>query len=174
MQHDLFVGVTTWNSEQFIAHCLRSIVKTTSGLRIRIGVVDNLSRDRSAEIARGFGADVRRENCSQAIALNRLLSMSTGRYTLLVHSDVVLLAPNWFAACTARLAGDERTRLARRHWLRADYPGVRQGKAGELLHAFRHREGAAGANPELDQAAGIAMAADEPRSGPLLRDTRSA
>src|SRR3954463_907868 len=98
---ELFVGITTWNSELFLEHCLRSIRKTTDGLSMRLGVVDNLSKDRSVEIARDFGADVKLEYCSQAIALNRLLSMSSGRRTLLLHSDVVLLSPKWYAVCKA-------------------------------------------------------------------------
>ena len=79
MKDELFVGVTTWDSEQFLEHCLRSVRKTTQGLRIRIGVVDNFSTDRSVAIARDVGAEVRTERCSQAIALNRLLSMSMAR-----------------------------------------------------------------------------------------------
>jgi len=106
VKHDLFVGITTWNSELFLEHCLRSIHKTTAGLNVRIGVVDNFSRDRSVEIAKEFGAEVRLENCSQAIALNRLLSMSSGRLTLLLHSDVVLLSPDWYSICDARLKND--------------------------------------------------------------------
>ena len=106
MQHDLFVGVTTWNSESFLTHCLRSIRRTTEGLNVHVGVVDNLSTDKSVEIAKKFGADVHLENCSQAIALNRLLDMSTGRFTLLLHSDVVLLSNDWFKACTAHLEGN--------------------------------------------------------------------
>jgi glycosyltransferase involved in cell wall biosynthesis len=106
MDDDIFVGVTTWNSEQFIPHCLQSIRRTTDGLRVHIGVVDNDSQDSSADVAREFGAEVRIERCSQAIALNRLLAMSSGRFTLLLHSDVVLLSPSWFAACTARMKGN--------------------------------------------------------------------
>jgi glycosyltransferase involved in cell wall biosynthesis len=106
MSVELFVGVTTWNSELFLEHCLRSIRATTDGLGVAIGVVDNVSKDRSAEIARDFGAKVRIENCSQAIALNRLLSMSTGRRTLLLHSDVILLSPRWYPVCDAHLRGN--------------------------------------------------------------------
>lgn len=105
MRHDLFVGVTTWNSEYFLEHCLRSIQRTTDGLKVRIGVVDNMSRDNSVAIARDFGAEVRLEYCGQSLALNRLLAMSTGRLTLLIHSDVVLLSPDWYKVCAARLEG---------------------------------------------------------------------
>src|SRR5262249_40248245 len=105
MKDDLFVGVTTWDSELFLEHCLRSIHRTTKGLRIRIGVVDNFSSDRSVEIARDMRAEVRLERSSQAIALNRLLSMSRARHTLLIHSDVILLSPGWYATCSKYLTG---------------------------------------------------------------------
>src|SRR5262245_15833455 len=103
MTHDLFVGVTTYNSELFLEHCLRAIIHTTDGLRVRVGVVDNVSGDRSVEIAKDMGAEVRVEHCSQPIALNRLLSMSSARHTLLIHSDVILLSPRWYATCSKHL-----------------------------------------------------------------------
>src|SRR6476660_4777769 len=105
MKDDLFVGVTTWNSALFLEHCLHSIRRTTEGLRVQIGVVDNLSTDRSVEIARDMGADVRIEHCSQAIALNRLLAMSKARHTLLIHSDVILLSADWYSICSRHLTG---------------------------------------------------------------------
>jgi len=106
MKPDLFIGVTAWNSAQFLEHCLRSIRKTTSGLQVRIAVADNESTDASVEIARDMGAEVRIFHSSQAIALNRLLSMSDARHTLLVHSDVILLSTAWHPTCAARLTGN--------------------------------------------------------------------
>jgi len=106
MSVELFVGVTTWNSELFLAQCLEAIRKTTEGVSLQIGVVDNRSTDRSVEIGRTHGAKVHVEYCSQAIALNRLLSMSEGRVTLLMHSDVILLSPRWFHVCDAHLRGN--------------------------------------------------------------------
>jgi glycosyltransferase involved in cell wall biosynthesis len=103
MRRELFVGVTTWNSELFLESCLRSIRKTTDGMPVRIAVLDNRSQDRSVEIARDMGAEVRVEYCSQAIALNRLLAMSDAQHTLLIHSDVVLLSPKWYTFCARRL-----------------------------------------------------------------------
>ena len=102
----LFVGVTTWNSELFLAQCLKSIKATTTGLNVQIGVVDNVSTDRSVEIANDFGAEVRVERCSQSIALNRLLSMSRAKHTLLIHSDVILLSSKWHEVCAAAATGD--------------------------------------------------------------------
>jgi glycosyltransferase involved in cell wall biosynthesis len=105
MKDDLFVGITSWDSELFLEHCLSSIHKTTQGLRIRVGVVDNFSSDRSVEIARDMGAEVRLEHCSQAIALNHLLAMSRARHTLLIHSDVILLSSRWYTTCSRHLTG---------------------------------------------------------------------
>lgn len=105
MKNDLFVGITTWNSELLLAHCLRSIRRTTDSLRVRIGVVDNMSTDRSVEIARDMGVQVHEERCSQAIGLNRLLAMSDAKHTLLIHSDVILLSSDWYATCSRHLTG---------------------------------------------------------------------
>lgn len=103
---DLFVGVTTWNSELLLEHCLKSIQTTTNGIGAKVGVVDNVSRDRSAQIAKDMGANVVVEHCSQSIALNRLLSMSRARHTLLIHADVILLSQRWYDICSRRLAED--------------------------------------------------------------------
>jgi glycosyltransferase involved in cell wall biosynthesis len=106
MRDDLFVGVTTWNSERFLEHCLRAVKATTDGMRMRLGVVDNESTDRSLQVARDMGADVRIERCSQSIALNRLLSMSSARHTLLLHSDVILVSTRWYQTCSGRMVGN--------------------------------------------------------------------
>jgi len=102
-RHELYVGITTWNSELFLEQALSSIRSTTDGLSISIGVVDNMSTDRSVEIARDYGAEIKIAHCSQAIALNDLLRYSTGARTLLMHSDVILLSNKWFQICNSYL-----------------------------------------------------------------------
>jgi glycosyltransferase involved in cell wall biosynthesis len=106
MRPHLFVGVTTWNSELFLEHCLWAIRRTTEGIPMQLGVVDNMSTDRSEQIAREFGAQVHLERCSQSIALNRLLEMSRAQHTLLIHSDVVLLSSRWYPTCARHLGGN--------------------------------------------------------------------
>ncbi len=100
---DLFVGITSWNSALFLPHCLASLRRTTNGLRSRLFVLDNASTDASAELARAGGAEVLVRRCTQPQALQQLVRMSTGHFTLLIHADVILLAPDWFDRCTARL-----------------------------------------------------------------------
>ncbi len=97
-----FVGVTSWNSAQFLPVCLESIRQTTSSSDVRICVLDNQSVDESAEIAQAHDAEVVVQRCTQADALNRLVEESQSPYTLLIHADVVLLAPDWLDRCIAR------------------------------------------------------------------------
>lgn len=106
---DLFVGITTWNSESFIGHCVSSIMKSTADLKCHIVVLDNNSTDKTTEIAAEAGAYVQIQRCAQGDALNTLVSQSDARFTLLVHSDVVILANDWFTECVKEL--DSKTIL---------------------------------------------------------------
>ena len=101
---ELFIGITSWNSELFLPHCLDALRRTTAGLSSRICVLDNGSTDRSAALARERGAEVVVRRCSQPDALNALLRRSRSPYTLLIHADVILLHPGWFELCRARFS----------------------------------------------------------------------
>jgi glycosyltransferase involved in cell wall biosynthesis len=103
---DLFVGITSWNSALFLPHCLDALRRTTSGIRTRICVIDNASSDASASLARERGAEVVVRSCTQVEALQQLVRSSRSRFTLLLHADVIVLAPDWFERCTARLGGN--------------------------------------------------------------------
>jgi glycosyltransferase involved in cell wall biosynthesis len=100
---ELFIGITSWNSELFLPHCLEAVEATTRGIDSRICVLDNGSTDRSVAIATERGAEVVVRRCSQADALNALVNRSRSPYTLLIHADVILLADHWFPLCRARL-----------------------------------------------------------------------
>lgn len=100
----LFVGITTWNSETLLPICLHSLRKSTADAEIV--VLDNLSDDATPEIARSFGAKVVAKRCGQADALDELARMSRKPFTLLIHADVVLISPDWLKTVVARLNGD--------------------------------------------------------------------
>ena len=100
---ELFIGITCWNSELFLPICLQAIHDMTRGVNFRIVVLDNSSTDNSTTLAYNFGAEVVVEACSQADALNRLVYMSDAPYTLLLHSDVVLLDSHWFDLCRSKI-----------------------------------------------------------------------
>jgi glycosyltransferase involved in cell wall biosynthesis len=102
---ELFIGITSWNSEVFLDPCLQQVAATTDG-RARVVVLDNCSTDSSVDVARRHGAEVVVRPCNQAVALNALLAMSRSRYTLLIHSDVILLNPRWFELCRSLMTSD--------------------------------------------------------------------
>jgi glycosyltransferase involved in cell wall biosynthesis len=102
---ELFIGITSWNSSAFLPTCIQSILKTTFGIEKTIFVLDNASSDGSADIARDLGAQVLIKQCYQPDALNTLFGLSRSPYTLLIHSDVVLLHSQWFAICREKLTG---------------------------------------------------------------------
>lgn len=104
MKHpDLYVGITSWNSSLFLPHCLESLRRTTNADNIHLCVLDNSSVDASAQIAAQHGAEVLIRSCTQPEALQELVRRSTGRYTLLLHADVILLASDWLERCTSKL-----------------------------------------------------------------------
>ena len=95
MASELFIGITSWNSQMFLPTCLQAIRATTAHLRVRVCVVDNVSSDASARIAEEHGAGVISRSCTQPEAFNLLLRRSREPHTLFLHADVVLLHPHW-------------------------------------------------------------------------------
>jgi glycosyltransferase involved in cell wall biosynthesis len=98
---DLFVGVTTYNSELWIPLCLESLKRTVP--HASVAIVDNGSVDKTTAIARDYGVRVTHKLCSQPDALNILLGMADRPYTLLIHADVVLMSPRWFEVVKSKL-----------------------------------------------------------------------
>lgn len=101
--HELFIGITSWNSALFLPVCLGAIRAHTPGIDLRLVVLDNASTDGSPGIARDFGAEVVSQRCTQADALNHLIELSDATFTLLLHADVVLLDSRWFPLCRSKL-----------------------------------------------------------------------
>lgn len=99
----IFIGITSWNSQLFLPHCLRSLIETTQGYDISICVLDNNSSDDSAAIARSFGVEVIQFACTQPQALSFLINRSRADYTLLIHSDVILIDSRWPLLCIDKI-----------------------------------------------------------------------
>jgi glycosyltransferase involved in cell wall biosynthesis len=100
----VFVGITTWNSEVLLPLCLDSLRRTAP--EAEIVVLDNESTDGTQAIAREAGARVVAKRCGQADALNALAAMSGRPHTVLVHSDVVFMSPDWVRTVLARCTGN--------------------------------------------------------------------
>lgn len=92
---DLSVIIATWNGRSFVSECLQSLTSQAHTSEPEIIVVDNGSTDGTPEmIARDYPRVhlVRnRENLGFARANNLGIALSTGKYVLLVNSDVKVL-----------------------------------------------------------------------------------
>ena len=103
---ELFIGITSWNSAYFLGHCLDAAMRTTSDVDVRIVVLDNRSTDASPRLVRERDVELVTMACGQGDALNELLRRANSPYVLLLHADVILLSPHWFALCRSKLTRD--------------------------------------------------------------------
>lgn len=102
---DLRVGITCRDDREALELCLESLHATISDVEHEVVVADAGSTDGSVDVARAAGARVVTVDWSQAESLNHLLLTSRARYTLLLHSDVVLLDPTWYPRVREALTG---------------------------------------------------------------------
>ncbi|HEY3376488.1 MAG TPA: glycosyltransferase [Armatimonadota bacterium] len=101
---DVCIGLTTWNDAEFIKRSIPALQRSLAGIDYDIIAWDNASIDHTIDVLRACGVSrIIRKRCAQGDALNGLLAASTAPYTLLMHSDVFLLAPNWFPHLRAAL-----------------------------------------------------------------------
>jgi len=86
--------ILTWNSEEFIKNCLKSIFSTKGSIDLELIVVDNASEDGTVEIIKEFGPEVRlifnRKNLGYAKGNNQGIEIAQGEYILFLNPDVVL------------------------------------------------------------------------------------
>ena len=103
---ELRIGITCRNDRDALELCLGSIARTTADTELEVIVVDHESRDGSADLAAGASARVLVRPWNQTESINYLVGSSRAKYTLLLHSDVVLLEDGWFPHLVRRLEGN--------------------------------------------------------------------
>ena len=93
-QIDISIIIVNWNTKKLLASCISSIYSNISGLRYEIIVVDNGSKDSSAEMVKSLYPQVRlienKENLGFAVANNQAFKIMNGRYALLLNTDCIL------------------------------------------------------------------------------------
>lgn len=92
-QIDVSIIIVTWNSEQWLGRCLKSIFDKTSEISFEIIVIDNASRDQSVKIAmenEGVKVIKNPENRGWAAAVNQGIEASSGKYIFLLNPDTEL------------------------------------------------------------------------------------
>src|SRR3989304_2760272 len=91
------VVVPAYNEEQYISSCLAAISNQDFRSSYEIIVVDNSSEDRTAEIARSFGARVLTETRRTAAAARRR-GFAEARGDIIATTDADTLVPtNWLS-----------------------------------------------------------------------------
>lgn len=91
---DLSAIIVTWNSEDYITQCLRSLGENMGDVALEVILVDNNSADRTVEIVKRGFPPVRLirnpGNFGFARATNQGLKLARGRYLLLLNPDTVV------------------------------------------------------------------------------------
>lgn len=91
---DIAVVIVSWNTQQLLDNCLRSLFDSLQNLSMGVWVVDNASTDGSAEMVRADYPQVKlivnNTNLGFARANNQALRQANARYLLLLNSDTVV------------------------------------------------------------------------------------
>ncbi len=94
MSPDLSVVVVSFNTRDLLRDCLRSLMKELAGIANEVFVVDNASRDGSADMVEMEFTDVRlirsAVNLGFAGGNNQAFPLANGRYVVLLNSDAFL------------------------------------------------------------------------------------
>lgn len=92
-QMDLSISIVSWNTQDLLDACLKSVYETTTGIEFEVIVVDNASSDESVDMVRRKYAQVNlivnSENVGFAKANNQAYAASRGRFFLLLNPDTL-------------------------------------------------------------------------------------
>jgi GT2 family glycosyltransferase len=92
---DVSVIIVSWNTQDILRNCLRSIYEQGGDIAVEVIVIDNASTDGSAEMVRKDFPQVilieNSENRGFAAANNQGIAIAKGRYVLLLNPDTVIL-----------------------------------------------------------------------------------
>jgi GT2 family glycosyltransferase len=91
---DLSICIVNWNGRELLRACLESIELAQAGLRVETIVVDNASRDGSAEMVGECFPEVilvrNPTNAGFSRANNQAAALSSGRYLLFLNNDTLV------------------------------------------------------------------------------------
>lgn len=93
---DLTISILSYDTKNLLRDCLNSIYQNAGEYKSEVIVIDNNSKDGSAEMVEKEFSSVRlvrnRENVGFSRANNQAIKKSKGRYILLLNSDTVVVS----------------------------------------------------------------------------------
>jgi GT2 family glycosyltransferase len=92
---DISVIIVTWNSADDILNCINSVTAASAGLTCELLIIDNNSSDNTLELINKISyPDIQTiqnpENLGYTKAVNQGISLSGGKYVLLLNPDTVV------------------------------------------------------------------------------------
>ena len=94
MKPDVSIVIVSFNTRDLLRECLNSLLAECAGISHEIFVVDNISRDGSADMVEQEFPQVRlirsQVNLGFAAANNKAFPLAQGRYVVLLNSDAFL------------------------------------------------------------------------------------
>ncbi len=95
---ELSIVIVTWNSQDEIGNCLRSIIESTNELNYEIVIVDNNSKDNTVTVIKSIAEEnfhrikliLNNSNTGYTKASNQGILSSSGKNILLLNPDTVI------------------------------------------------------------------------------------
>lgn len=108
---DLTISIVSFNTKELLKNCIDSIIKNTSGLSYEIIVVDNASKDGSAQMVENNFPSVKliknANNLFFAKANNQATQLANGKYICLLNSDTII-PTNTFEYLISKIKNDPK------------------------------------------------------------------
>lgn len=127
------VVIPAYNEEKTIASCIKSVL-SQDYRPLEVLVIDDGSKDRTAEIAAGFrGVRVVRHSKNEGLAssLNDGIKKAKGEFVLSLHADCELVGVDWISRAVGHFPRDGKTAVVSG---RPDFP--EDGGGGFVERAF--------------------------------------
>lgn len=107
------IAIPTYNEEEYIGRCLKSISKQNMSDKIEVLIIDDDSTDKTLEIARSFqnkiNVRILRNGNKDAEKGKKIgLAASTGEFFMYLDADMEYADANWFDVSTKPLLEDKK------------------------------------------------------------------
>jgi GT2 family glycosyltransferase len=92
---DISIVIVSWNSQDVLRNCLNSILAETTESNFEVIVVDNASKDQTAQMIMNEYSQIKliqnQSNLGFAKAVNKGIQASSGKYIALLNPDTIIL-----------------------------------------------------------------------------------